>query len=98
MYGATNYQQFTKVILPETLPQVFVGLRTAVSIALILVVVTEMFIGTTLGLGYRIYNDQLMYKTSEMYALILLVGIIGYVLNQCFALAEKKLVHWGGKQ
>ena len=97
MYGATRYQRFTKVILPEALPQIFVGLRTAVSIALILVVVTEMFIGTTVGLGYRIYNAQLVYRTPEMYAAILLTGILGYALNQCFVLAEKKLVHWGGK-
>lgn len=97
MYGATRYQRFTKVILPEALPQIFVGLRTAVSIALILVVVTEMFIGTTVGLGYRIYNAQLIYRTPEMYAAILLTGMIGYGLNQCFNLAEKRLVHWGGK-
>ena len=97
MYGATRYQRFIKVVLPEALPQIFVGLRTAVSIALILVVVTEMFIGTTIGLGYRIYNAQLVYRTPEMYALILLTGIIGYALNQCFALIEKQLIHWGGR-
>lgn len=97
MYGATRYQRFTKVILPEALPQIFVGLRTAVSIALILIVVTEMFIGTTVGLGYRIYNAQLVYRMPEMYAAILLTGILGYVLNQCFAIAERKLIHWGGK-
>lgn len=97
MYGATGYQRFTKVVLPEALPQVFVGLRTAVSIALILVVVTEMFIGTTVGLGYRIYNAQLVYRTPEMYASILLTGVIGYGLNQCFSFAEKRLIHWGGR-
>lgn len=97
MYGATRYQRFTKVVLPEALPQVFVGLRTAVSIALILVVVTEMFIGTTVGLGYRIYNAQLVYRTPEMYASIFLTGIIGYALNQCFAVVETRLVHWGGR-
>jgi ABC-type nitrate/sulfonate/bicarbonate transport system permease component len=97
MYGASRYQSFIKVVLPEALPQVFVGLRTAVSIALILVVVTEMFIGSTAGLGYRIYNAQLMYRTPEMYAAILLTGIVGYVLNQLFVVAERKLIHWGGK-
>jgi sulfonate transport system permease protein len=96
MYGASRRQQFTKVILPESLPQIFVGLRTAVSIALVLVVVTEMFIGTTVGLGYRIYNAQLAYRTAEMYAAILLTGIMGYTLNKCFAILEKKLIHWGG--
>nr|VFJ95351.1 MAG: NitT/TauT family transport system permease protein [Candidatus Kentron sp. H]VFJ96109.1 MAG: NitT/TauT family transport system permease protein [Candidatus Kentron sp. H]VFK02170.1 MAG: NitT/TauT family transport system permease protein [Candidatus Kentron sp. H] len=95
MYGASRYQRFTKVVLPEALPQIFVGLRTAISIALILVVVTEMFIGTTVGLGYRIYNAQMIYRTSEMYAAILLTGILGYALNQLFAFVEKRLIHWG---
>lgn len=97
MYGATPYQIFKKVVLPEALPQIFVGLRTAVSIALILVVVTEMFIGTTVGLGYRIYNAQMVYRTSEMYAAILLTGLIGYLLNKVFAAIEIKLIHWRGK-
>lgn len=96
IYGATRCQIFRKVIFPEALPQIFVGLRTAVSIALILVVVTEMFIGTTVGLGFRIYNAQLVYRTSEMYAIILLTGLVGYFLNKIFAIIEKKLVHWKG--
>jgi NitT/TauT family transport system permease protein len=97
MYGASRYQSFAKVVLPEALPQIFVGLRTAVSIALILVVVTEMFIGTTVGLGYRIYNAQMVYRTPEMYAAILLTGILGYALNHCFVIAERKLVHWSDR-
>lgn len=97
MYGASPLQKFTKVVLPEALPQIFVGLRTAVSIALILVVVTEMFIGTTVGLGFRIYNAQMVYRTAEMYAAILLTGILGYVLNKFFSVLERKLIHWGGK-
>jgi NitT/TauT family transport system permease protein len=96
MYGATPYQRFAKVILPEALPQIFVGLRTAVSIALILVVVTEMFIGTTVGLGYRIYNAQMVYRTPEMYAIIFMTGILGYAFNQCFSILEKRLIHWKG--
>jgi len=97
IFGASRTQQFVKVIFPEALPQIFVGFRTAVSIALILVVVTEMFMGTTKGLGFRIYNAQLMYRTTEMYSAIILTGLIGYGLNQCFVFFEHKIIHWGGK-
>lgn len=96
IFGASPLQRFAKIVFPEALPQIFVGFRTAISIALILVVVTEMFIGTTQGLGFRIYNAQLMYRTPEMYAAILLTGMLGYALNQCFGLLERRLIHWKG--
>ena len=46
-------QVLTGVVLLESMPQTFVGLRNGVSLALVIVVVAEMFIGSTDGLGHR---------------------------------------------
>ena len=89
-------QLFRKIIFPESFPYIFAGLRIAVSISLIVVIVTEMFIGTTVGLGHRIINAQLVYRTSEMYAAIILAGIVGYVTNKGVLYIEKRKVHWSG--
>jgi ABC-type nitrate/sulfonate/bicarbonate transport system permease component len=94
---ATNHQIFYRVIFPDSLPQIFVGLRTSLSLALIVVVVTEMFLGTTSGIGQRIFNSSLTYRVPEMYAAILVAGIIGYSLNRIFAFFEKRFIHWSGK-
>jgi len=94
---ATNGQIFLKVILPGAMPHIFAGLRTTLSLSLILVVVTEMFIGTGTGLGERIYNAHLMFRIPEMYAAIVLTGIMGYALNKVFVHFERRLVHWYGK-
>jgi ABC-type nitrate/sulfonate/bicarbonate transport system permease component len=94
---ATRLQIFYKVVLPDSLPQIFVGLRTGLSLALIVVIVTEMFLGTTTGIGQRIFNTSITYRVPEMYASILIAGILGYSLNKCFALLERRLVHWSGK-
>lgn len=95
--GASTFQIFTKVIFFEAVPHIVAGLRTAVSLALVVVVVTEMFMGTEFGVGQRIFNASMTYRISEMYAAIIIAGILGFALNKIFVLLETKLVHWGGK-
>lgn len=95
--GFSGFLLFRKFIFPEALPQILAGLRIALSTSLIIVVVTEMFIGTQRGLGKRIIDFQLVYRIDEMYAAILLVGIAGYFLNKLFIKHEKKIVHWSGR-
>src|SRR5207248_2188505 len=56
--GASRIRVLTDVMLLESLPQTFVGLRNGVSLALVIVVVAEMFIGSTDGLGQRVFEAQ----------------------------------------
>jgi NitT/TauT family transport system permease protein len=88
---------FLKVILMDALPQVFVGMRTSLSLAVVVVIVTEMFIGTTWGIGHRIFEAQLTYRVPEMYSSIIIAGMLGYGLNKGFVAIETKLIHWSGK-
>ncbi|MFZ2299684.1 MAG: ABC transporter permease subunit [Candidatus Moraniibacteriota bacterium] len=88
---------FGKVVFPEALPQIFSGFRVAISLSLVLVVVTEMFIGTEAGLGKRIINAQLVYQTADMYAAIIMTGVIGFILNKIMMFTENRVVHWKGK-
>ncbi|HIH20405.1 TPA: ABC transporter permease, partial [Candidatus Micrarchaeota archaeon] len=76
---------------------IFAGLRIALSLGLIVAIVTEMFIGTTVGLGRRIIDAQLVYRVPEMYAAIILTGILGYVLNRLFLWYERRTIHWSGR-
>ncbi|RYY95561.1 MAG: ABC transporter permease [Comamonadaceae bacterium] len=95
--GAPRYRVLTDVTLLEAMPQVFVGMRSGVSLALVIVIVAEMFIGSTDGLGQRVMNAQMVFDMPEMYAAIFAAGLLGYVLNLVFILAERRFVHWGGK-
>jgi NitT/TauT family transport system permease protein len=88
---------FRKIILPEALPQIFSGMRIAVSLSLVIVVVTEMFIGTSFGLGHRIIDAQMVYRIPEMYATILIAGVLGFLISKGFIYSEKRIVHWKGK-
>jgi NitT/TauT family transport system permease protein len=95
--GATRWQVMKDVILMESLPQTFVGLRNGVSLALVIVVVAEMFIGSVDGLGFRVFEAQQLFNMPEMYAAIFAAGALGYGLNAFFLLVEKSFVHWSGK-
>jgi acyl-CoA synthetase (AMP-forming)/AMP-acid ligase II/ABC-type proline/glycine betaine transport system permease subunit len=86
-----------KVVLPEALPQISAGLRLALSLSLIIIVVLEMFIGTKWGLGFLIYNAHMTYQIADMYAFIVLAGLTGYFINQGYVKLENKVIHWAGK-
>jgi NitT/TauT family transport system permease protein len=93
-FRATRCQIFSKIVLFDALPNIFAGLRNALSIALIMAVVAEMFIGTRSGLGFIIMNSKLAYDTPTMYAVIIVLGAIGYLSSRGLLLIERKVIHW----
>ncbi|HET7793772.1 MAG TPA: ABC transporter permease [Rhizobacter sp.] len=95
--GASRWQIFKDVLVWESLQPTFVGLRSAVSMALVIVIVAEMFIGSDNGLGHRIIDAQQVLNVKTMYAAILAAGALGYALNVLFLVAERKIVHWSGR-
>lgn len=95
--GASHWRVFRDVMFFESLPQTFVGLRMAVSYALVVIIVAEMFIGSSDGLGRRIIDSQQVFDLQQMYASIIASGIMGYGVNLIFFGIEKLLVHWAGK-
>ena len=95
--GASRWRVLSDVMLLESLPQTFVGLRNGVSLALVIIVVAEMFIGSQDGLGHRVFEAQQLFNMPEMYAAIFAAGALGYGLNLLFLLIERRFVHWSGK-
>ncbi|HSV51298.1 MAG TPA: ABC transporter permease [Burkholderiaceae bacterium] len=95
--GASRWQIFKDVLIWESLQPSFVGLRSAVSMALVIVIVAEMFIGSDSGLGHRIINSQQVMNVRDMYASILAAGALGYALNILFLVVERRIVHWSGR-
>jgi ABC-type nitrate/sulfonate/bicarbonate transport system permease component len=94
LYGASPYQIFTKVTFFDALPNAMVGLRVAISYALIVSILTEMFMGSEFGIGAKITEAYNLYQIDTMFALIIVTGMLGYLLNLLFSQSEKKLVAW----
>ena len=59
--GASRLRVLFDVMLLESLPQTFVGLRNGVSLALVIIVVAEMFIGSQDGLGHSVFEAQQLF-------------------------------------
>ena len=95
--GASKFRVLTDVMLLESLPQTFIGLRNGVSLALVIVIVAEMFIGSVDGLGHRIIDAQMLFEMPDMYAAIFVAGALGYGFNLLFLTIEQRFVHWSGK-
>jgi len=90
-------RRFFQVTMPDALPDIFIGFRLGLSACVVLVVVSEMFLGTTVGLGHRIYDAELLYRIDEMYCGIIITGVFGYLLNRLSVLLERRVVHWAGR-
>ncbi|MBQ0854877.1 ABC transporter permease subunit [Streptomyces sp. BH-SS-21] len=81
------------VIWPTALPFVFTGIRLAASVALVLAITGELVIGTP-GIGQLISVAQSSGATTEMFALVLLTGVLGVLVNVGFRYAERAALGW----
>jgi ABC-type nitrate/sulfonate/bicarbonate transport system permease component len=81
------------VVLPAALPKIFAGLRLSLSIALLLMVVSEL-VGRTSGIGYQLIFAQRQFDFTIMWAWIVLLGILGYALNALLLMVERRVLGW----
>jgi ABC-type nitrate/sulfonate/bicarbonate transport system permease component len=93
MYGIEGRERLWRVMLPAASPQIFAGMRTSLSLALILMVISEM-VASTNGIGYFVLQSQRTFALPEMWSGILLLGILGYALNGAFVLIERRVLRW----
>ncbi|MDF2581328.1 MAG: nitrate transporter permease [Microbacterium sp.] len=79
--------------LPSASPRIMAGVRQSLSIALILMVISEMFYSSS-GLGFKIVYFQRNYLIAEMWSGILLLGLIGILLAAIFSVVERRVLRW----
>ncbi|MFJ2556167.1 MULTISPECIES: ABC transporter permease [unclassified Streptomyces] len=82
--------------LPAALPRVFAGLRLSLSLSLILMVFSELLPGTTNGIGFQLVDAQTRSDLLTVWAVIVLLGVVGQVLNSALLAAERLLL--GGRR
>lgn len=92
-YRFSPLRRTATVIWPSALPSAMTGFRLAAAIALILEVSGELIIGSP-GIGQRIGVTQSSGAVPAMYALIVVTGILGVVMNVLTRRLETRLLHW----
>mgnify|MGYP001037525551 CR=1 FL=1 len=88
-YRITPWDTLVHVDLRAASPQIFAGMRAALPLALIIMVISEM-VGATNGVGFFIVQAQRTFAIPQMWSGIILLGILGYVLNLLFTLVERR--------
>lgn len=92
-FRVTPFQRLWSLVLPAAMPRIMTGIRQAMSIALILMVISEMS-NTSAGLGNRIVYFQRNYLVAEMWSGIALLGLVGVLLALIFGMVERRMLRW----
>jgi ABC-type nitrate/sulfonate/bicarbonate transport system permease component len=88
--GAARLRHLT---LPAASPQIFAGLRQGLSVAIILMVISELFAASD-GLGFAIVQAQRRFAIPEMWAGMLMLGLLGFLLSLLFRVVENRWLAW----
>jgi ABC-type nitrate/sulfonate/bicarbonate transport system permease component len=92
-YRIPPRERIRRIVLPGALPQIVAGMRTSLSLAVIMMVLAEYFSSTN-GVGYVLLISKNTFELGPMWAAILLIGLLGYLLNVLFLLAERRALAW----
>ncbi|KUO15651.1 ABC transporter permease [Streptomyces dysideae] len=92
-YGLGTWARIRHVLWPTALPYVMTGVRLAAAVALILAITAELIVGAP-GLGKRIGVMQASQAVPEMYALIVVTGLLGLLINVGARSVERRALAW----
>jgi ABC-type nitrate/sulfonate/bicarbonate transport system permease component len=92
-FGASRWHTFRTIALPGALPLIMTGLKLAVGLGLILIVIAEM-IGAKSGLGYMIWNAWQIFAVPTMYVGLITISILGVLFTLALTELERVLIPW----
>jgi ABC-type nitrate/sulfonate/bicarbonate transport system permease component len=91
--GASNRELLTQIVLPAASPQIITGLQVALPLSLIVTVVAEMLMGGY-GLGGAMMTASRFANSTGVFAGIVEIAIVGYILVKAMAIARRRLLIW----
>jgi ABC-type nitrate/sulfonate/bicarbonate transport system permease component len=91
--GATNRELLYQIVLPAASPQIMTGLQVAMPLSLIVAVVAEMLMGGY-GLGGAMMTASRFANSTSVFAGILEIAVVGYILVKAMSLIRRRLLIW----
>ncbi|AYD39549.1 ABC transporter permease subunit [Clostridium fermenticellae] len=95
--GANKVQIFIYVIFPACLPDIFIGLRTALGVAYTTLVSAEM-VAANSGIGWMVLDASRYLRSDIIFVGIIIMGITGILLDKSIQFIENKVVPWKGRE
>jgi NitT/TauT family transport system permease protein len=96
--GLTRLGRLVRVTLPAALPSIATGIRVSASIALLVAVTAEYLTPGTGGIGSYMQRQELGFHLPEMYAAVVLTGLLGYTINLLLRAIQRRAVFWAGEE
>ncbi|MGE0733230.1 MAG: ABC transporter permease [Alphaproteobacteria bacterium] len=96
-FRATRWQTFHRVKLKFAMPYIFASLEVAIVLAVIGAIVAE-FVGSTQGLGYLILQATFKLETAKIFAVLVMLAILGIFLNALVRWAARRTLFWHDSQ
>jgi ABC-type nitrate/sulfonate/bicarbonate transport system permease component len=91
--GLSRTEFLRKIAIPSAMPDILSGVRVSLAISLILAVVTEMQASLP-GIGRDIFMAQRSFRSADLYAGLILLGMIGFTINFALVAFEKRALRW----
>ena len=91
--GASRLREFVAVVVPAAAPHIFAGIRLGVALAFLSLVAAELS-GASSGIGYRLQEARQYIRTDRMFALLIILGLLGATVDLIVHWIGRKLVHW----
>jgi ABC-type nitrate/sulfonate/bicarbonate transport system permease component len=92
-FGVSRWTTLCHVVFPASLPFIFAGLRTSLGLALVVTVVAEMIAGQQ-GVGFYLVSMQFAMRAPDMYAAVVLLAAVAYLINRAFVAWEGRVLRW----
>ena len=92
-YRLGTWTRIRRMVLPGASPQIVTGARQALSIAIILMVISEMFAAKD-GLGFSVVQFQRSFAVPEMWSGVIILGLLGVLLSLVFRVATDAILAW----
>lgn len=90
-FGLSRRQMAVKIIIPAAIPQIMYGVRMSTGYSLFMLIAAEMMGGES-GLGFLIVFSQKFYQIRNVYALVVIIAVLGVLLDAALNFIEKKLL------
>jgi ABC-type nitrate/sulfonate/bicarbonate transport system permease component len=93
IFKISRLDRLTGIILPGASPKIFAGMRTALSLSLIIMIISELQKSTN-GLGYLLVQSQRVYDYAGFWSVLIVLAVLGVFFNLLFTVIERRVLAW----
>ncbi|MDR2863941.1 MAG: ABC transporter permease, partial [Puniceicoccales bacterium] len=93
IFAYNRWRLLWRIVLPSALPSIFVGLRFGAGVSWAVLIMAEM-LGARRGLGFILIRSQELMHSDQLFVIITIIGLVGFIIDVGLRRLEKHLLRW----